>query len=215
MQFAPIDDTEMPHLPKTPLSISKAEKWLELAYELFARDGVNAIKVERLAHLLNLNKSGFYHYFGDRQQFMSELFRYHIRVARQMALEIPGCQKIDPDFFLLVVKYKECLLFQGQLLRTSNHRNNGAIFLEVTGILDRPFLPLWSKYIHRENNAETALKYFNLFRDSFYARANYDNISYLFLHDLLTESEAVIRAMFTNTTTNQPKAALPRHNEYQ
>ncbi len=198
---------KMPNLKKNPLSISKAEKWLEVGYELFAKDGVHGIKVERLARILNLNKSGFYHYFGDPEQFMDELFRYHNRIARQMALEIPDCKSVDPDFFLLVVKYKICLLFQGQLLRKSNHPKYASVFMEVTGILDRPFLPLWSKFIHREDDTETALKYFTLFRDSFYARANFENVSYSFLHNLLTDSQTVINEMFS--ADPQPKEAMP------
>lgn len=192
--------------------ISKAEKWLEAGYEMFAREGGHALKVERLARLLNLNKSGFYHHFGSPKQFQIELFSYHIRVARQMALEIPECKKVDPDFLLLIVKYKWCFLFQGQLLRRSNLDDYEATFLEVARILDTPFLPLWCQHIQREDNMELASKYFSLFRDSCYARVNGDNISYLFLRNLLTESEAVIEEI--SKITPQRNEAVSGANNY-
>lgn len=202
----------MSSVTKSPFIISKAEKWLEAGYEMFAKEGRNSLKVERLARLLTLNKSGFYHHFGSPQQFQIELFRYHVQVASQMAQEIPDCKKIDPDFFLLIVKYKWCFLFQGQLLRRSNLANYEATYLEVTNILDEPLLPLWCQHIRREDNINTILKYFNLFRDRFYARANDENMSYLFLHNLFTESEAVIKEIFETTT--QPDEAHPDLNHF-
>jgi AcrR family transcriptional regulator len=39
--------------------------WTEVGYALFAEEGLDGIQVERLARILKLNKSGFYHYFRD------------------------------------------------------------------------------------------------------------------------------------------------------
>lgn len=200
----------MSSLTNSPFIISKAEKWLEAGYEMFAKEGSNSLKVERLARHLILNKSGFYHHFGSPQQFQIELFRYHVRVARQMALEIPDCKKIDPDFFLLIVKYKWCFLFQAQLLKRSNCANYETTYQEVSNIVNEPLLPLWAQHIRREYNTDTNLRYFNIFRDRFFARANDENMSYLFLHNLFTESEAVIKEIFETTT--QPNEAHPGLN---
>ena len=43
--------------------------WTEEGYRLFAKEGLDGIQVERLARILSLNKSGFYHYFGDLEGF--------------------------------------------------------------------------------------------------------------------------------------------------
>jgi len=37
------------------------EKWIEAGYELFAREGLKEVRIERLARDLDLNKSSFYH----------------------------------------------------------------------------------------------------------------------------------------------------------
>ena len=51
--------------------------WTEVGYDLFAHEGLDGIQVERLARILQLNKSGFYHYFGDLEGFCMELFALH------------------------------------------------------------------------------------------------------------------------------------------
>ncbi len=43
---------------------SKVEKWIKAGYALLATDEIDGINIERLARALNVNKSGFYHYFG-------------------------------------------------------------------------------------------------------------------------------------------------------
>jgi hypothetical protein len=45
-------------------------------YELLSTDGMEGIKVERLARNLALNKSGFYHYFKAMDVFVKSLLRH-------------------------------------------------------------------------------------------------------------------------------------------
>jgi AcrR family transcriptional regulator len=51
--------------------------WTEEGYNIFAKEGLDAIQVERLARILHLNKSGFYHYFGDLEGYCVELIKMH------------------------------------------------------------------------------------------------------------------------------------------
>ena len=51
--------------------------WTEVGYNLFAEEGIEGIQVERLARILQLNKSGFYHYFGDIDGYCEELINLH------------------------------------------------------------------------------------------------------------------------------------------
>ena len=39
-----------------------SQKWIEAGYERFAHEGPHGIQVERLARIIGVNKSGFYHY---------------------------------------------------------------------------------------------------------------------------------------------------------
>ena len=51
--------------------------WTEEGYCLFAKEGLHGIQVERLARILGLNKSEFYHYFGDIEGFCYALVLLH------------------------------------------------------------------------------------------------------------------------------------------
>jgi AcrR family transcriptional regulator len=54
---------------------SKAE-WLEKALEVLESDGVNGVKIDRLAKLLETSRSGFYWHFKDRQDLLNNMLEY-------------------------------------------------------------------------------------------------------------------------------------------
>ena len=54
---------------------SKSE-WLEKALEVLEAEGVNAVKIDRLAKLLETSRSGFYWHFKDRQDLLSCLLHW-------------------------------------------------------------------------------------------------------------------------------------------
>ena len=48
--------------------MNKASKyWIEIGYDTFSYQGVNELKVERLAKKVGKNKSSFYHYLFRRE----------------------------------------------------------------------------------------------------------------------------------------------------
>lgn len=55
--------------------VSKAE-WLATALDELERGGIEAVRVERLAKLLGVAKSGFYWHFQDRRDLHRELLNY-------------------------------------------------------------------------------------------------------------------------------------------
>ena len=55
--------------------ISKGE-WLECALEQLYENGLEALRVERLARTLGIAKSGFYWHFRDREDFVTQLLEY-------------------------------------------------------------------------------------------------------------------------------------------
>lgn len=54
---------------------SKAE-WLECALSFLENEGVDAVKIERLAKELNTSRSGFYWHFQDRAELLKEMLTY-------------------------------------------------------------------------------------------------------------------------------------------
>lgn len=174
------------------MSKNSKYKWIDAGYELCAKEGAEGIQTERLARILNLNKSGFYHYFENSENFLKELLKHHLEIASQMALETAMCRTLDPDYFQLAVKYKVCLLFQGQLLRKENISTYKEVRTAVNEILDKEFLPLGSQFINLTHDPEAARQYFNIVKNSFFLKANYDNLDYELLYSVLMEAKQLM-----------------------
>jgi len=55
--------------------VSKAA-WLEKALDVLEIDGIDEVKIERLARELNISKSGFYWHFKDRKDLIRTMITY-------------------------------------------------------------------------------------------------------------------------------------------
>jgi AcrR family transcriptional regulator len=55
--------------------VSKAD-WLEMALNILEKDGIEEVKIERLARELNISKSGFYWHFKDRKDLIRTMITY-------------------------------------------------------------------------------------------------------------------------------------------
>lgn len=60
---------------KTAKRVSRGE-WLEQALEILETEGIDAVKIERLAHELSTSRSGFYWHFVDRNHLLEEILQY-------------------------------------------------------------------------------------------------------------------------------------------
>jgi AcrR family transcriptional regulator len=54
----------------------KKADWLEAALDVFEKEGIEGVRVERLARDLNVAKSGFYWHFKDRDDLHEQMLRY-------------------------------------------------------------------------------------------------------------------------------------------
>ncbi len=52
------------------------EDWLERGLEVLARKGPEHLKIDRLCVELKVTKGSFYHYFGNRAQYVTDLLDY-------------------------------------------------------------------------------------------------------------------------------------------
>ncbi len=57
-------------IPKVP-----AEGWLEAARQTLVDEGIDAVKVDRLARQLGVTRGGFYHHFADRDDLLDRLLK--------------------------------------------------------------------------------------------------------------------------------------------
>lgn len=174
------------------MSKFKIDVWIKAGYRLLGKEGIEGIKVERLARILQLNKSGFYHYFGSMKVYLKNLLDYHVELAKLIAPEIAACENLDPDLLMLMIKHKGFFLVESQLLLKSKGGPFSTEADEASRIINTELLPLWRKDTQLPEDSAVALSYLNIILHFFYARINSDNLSYQYLHALTFETEEVL-----------------------
>ena len=75
--------------------VSKAE-WLQAALKLLKTEGVEAIRVERLARELGISKSGFYWHFKDRDDLRTQMIDYWVHEFNEVVTANPTLRNGDP-----------------------------------------------------------------------------------------------------------------------
>ena len=174
------------------------KKWLEVGHELFALDGPDGIQVERLARVVGLNKSGFYHYFGSRDIYFEELLSSYNKIIDEYISEILSLKSFE-EYLALMIKYRTTVLFHVQLSRNTDKKIYREMLENNNQRIEKLVIPLWSAYIQlaRPNLAH---KYFELVRDMFYCRVNQKNLNIEFLHQLGTEAQTFLKQLQKNET---------------
>ena len=179
--------------------------WTEAGYDLFAREGLDGIQIERLARILQLNKSGFYHYFGDLDGYCEELIELHKRKADVFLEDVAKVKSIDPDYLTVLVQHKTPCMFHLQLIRS---KDNPLFYKTAEKIDEQEDLligELWSAYlgIHDPN---LAVRYFTIVRDMLYARISFRNFDYHALSNLMAEAKTVMQQITENNAMEADEA---------
>lgn len=161
------------------------QKWIDAGYDLFCEEGHEGIQIERLSRITGLNKSGFYHYFGDFDQYFEALMNEHVRMVDQMAEILPKLESYDPEFLKLIVANKSTFCFHIQLVRNRRIKLFLDTHLTVNSKIDKNARILFGRELGLTE--EAAARYHDMVRDLFFTRADFKNLNYEFLHSLFTE----------------------------
>jgi AcrR family transcriptional regulator len=88
---------------KTPKRMTKAarpvvdrEEWLDAARSILIEQGVDAVKVEPLASMLEISRSSFYWHFKNRQDLLNALVEYWTEVNDRVLRSLVKPQESDP-----------------------------------------------------------------------------------------------------------------------
>lgn len=96
--------------------LTNRDKWIDAGYALFSEVGPAALNVEKLSLIVNLNRSSFYHYFGEVGRFEEILLASHVDKFESMVVVIKACEKFIPDFFSALSNLTTEFKFHRQLL---------------------------------------------------------------------------------------------------
>lgn len=176
-------------------SSESTQRWIEAGYELFASDGPDGVQVEKLARKLDLNKSGFYHHFGDRDVFFSMLMEHHYLVNGHFYNEILSLKRFDPDYINLLIKYKTAICVQAHLKKNVSNTVYKEEYLRNKLRNDKAVVPLWAAYLNIPDNQVLAQELWEIIRDVFFMRFNRNNLSYELIHTLVYEFAQVVEVL--------------------
>ncbi len=171
-------------------------KWIEVGYELFAKEGTDSIHVERLARMLDRNKSAFYHYFKNPENFASELFNYHKAEANKMVTDIQRCKTLDPDFLTVVIKHKLYVLMQFRLASMNHDPWLRKITNGISQLVDQAAFPLWRTYFNLPREVTLVSRHLNLCRNGFLAHAKIEMLTYEYLHTFILATREMMEEVF-------------------
>jgi AcrR family transcriptional regulator len=178
--------------PVVQLNKSKSfNAWINVGYELFAHEGPEGIQIERLARILDLNKSGFYHYFGNHDTYFQHLMEHHMLQADELVEKLQSTRNFIPQCIQLLADSSIPILVQKQLQRASHIPLFSNTYAEINRKTDSALLPLWMDFIAIPHNPTLALQYLELVRDTFYARVTPGTLSFEFIFDICMQAKEV------------------------
>jgi AcrR family transcriptional regulator len=172
--------------------LNNSGSWTEIGYVLFATQGAGGLHIERMAKTLSLNKSSFYHYFGDLDGFMDALVKIHEKITADYLAELRDTKKIEPDYLNLLVKYKMGVMFQLQLSRDASNPSSRQVAGRLDQKQDAILNPIWCEYLGVDAHSDLSIRYFDLVRQMFYSRVTMQNFDYALLQTVLSEARAIL-----------------------
>jgi AcrR family transcriptional regulator len=173
--------------------INSEHTWIEAGYNQFAAEGLEGIQVERLARITGLNKSGYYHYFGERDTFLEKLMEHHLQLAITYTNELKQIQQFDPEYIEVLIRYAKNLMFDSQLVRNRHDQLLVKTHQQINEMIDPVLSKLFADFIGHKDHLEFSTKYYNQVRYMFHAQITPERMNYPFLRDFLYEARDVIQ----------------------
>ena len=172
--------------------VSSQQAWIETGYALFAKYGLEGIQVEPLARALGMNKSGFYHYFGDRDSFLEAMMQYHVLQGENLAGEYRKIEDFERDYVNVLMRFPMPMIVHMQLVRHKHIKLLNDYFNRINTFVDQEILPQWADYVGLSDNLPLALQYFEMIRDTFYSRVTIDTYGPEFILKFVREAKHLV-----------------------
>jgi AcrR family transcriptional regulator len=174
--------------------INSTHTWIEAGYAQFAAEGLEGLQVERLARITGLNKSGFYHYFGDKETFLENLLEFHLLEVSSMPEDFLKIKKFDPEFMEVLIKHTPKLMFHNQLVRNRHEKLLESSYQEVNKMIDPFVSEVFGEFIGLKDNLEFSSRYYHQVRDTFYSQITLKRMNYTFLRNFMYEARDMIQS---------------------
>lgn len=149
-----------------PKIIAKKEDWINLGYSIFSEQGASGIVVEKMAKLLNVNKSSFYWHFKTRKDFIQQLILLWIKNETERIINLSSSKKTGTQkfkaLFALVYKQDPFLDFIFHLKRYARKEKEAQLQIDKIDNIRIEYtvkLLLEMGYSNQDANIKSALLY--------------------------------------------------------
>lgn len=180
--------------------MDKKIRWLVEAYTLIADNGINKLNIESLAQKVGSSKSSFYHFYGDAENFMAELFNYHIQRSADLAVKISACDNLRPDMLNVFIENQEDILFHKQIRIKREDEQCKACFEAAYKKVENAIFDKWITHLGLSNQALFAKAFLNLVAENFLLRITKKDFTYSWLENYIQE----ISYLITQIDTTNP-----------
>ena len=165
------------------MTTDNKEIWIKTAYEIFAINGRDTLKIEPLAKSVGISKSSFYHHFADMEIFIDFLLKYHINQSYIIAEKERKAQNINPELINIFVEHRIDLLFNRQLRINQNLKLFSETLNQSSTIVGDAFKMAWAKDINLQLSQKQINAVFTLALENFFLQINADNLNYQWLSE--------------------------------
>jgi AcrR family transcriptional regulator len=171
------------------------EKWIHEGYSLLAKEGHAGIQVERLARIIGVNKSGFYHHFGDRDCYLEELTKHHEGLTKKFINEVTHLKHFDPDYFEVLVEYKDSFFVNMHLGRYRVNPKFKEAHNSGRNENEKKILPLWEEYINVTDNHDLAFEIWKVVRDAVFLRLTYNDMNVESINNAINDIKGIFERL--------------------
>ncbi|WP_338763264.1 TetR/AcrR family transcriptional regulator [Bernardetia sp. ABR2-2B] len=177
--------------------------WIEIGYTTFAYQGMEELKIERLAKKVGKNKSSFYHHFADMEIFISQLLKYHIEQSKILAIKEGNCISKE-ELIDILVEHKTDLLFNRQLRIHRQKKEFEDCFVKTNEITLPNFLNLWSEILGLTGNTDLSKMMLNLSLENFYLQITEKTLNHTWLNNYFKELQRLTKEFKRTSQINLP-----------
>lgn len=175
--------------------------WIQEAYAIFAQEGPEGLKVERLARVVGKSKSSFYHHFIDLENFTQLLLDYHFERAKWIAEQERQCANVIPELLEFMLTIKTDLLFSRQLRIHRQASHFSQCFEATNKLVGEAIVGLWAKELGLTHNTKLANMVLMLSLENFYLQITKETLNYPWLEGYVLQLKHMVQEFDRKDTT--------------
>jgi AcrR family transcriptional regulator len=154
-------------------------RWIEIAYLLFAEEGPQNLSIKTLAKHCGLPRTNFYYYFENKEDLINKVIELHFKTTTEFFnLELENkLHSFMPDFYVIMYEFKLGVQFTKQLFKNSEQPEFNEAYKQTLALSSDLIVPKFMVFSKIDLPHESVKSLWYTLTDSWYSRVNFDNYS--------------------------------------